>query len=232
MKFNGANPYRIFFTIAVIAALKIETYYSSILSYFHCNPILFVCFVGREDSKIDEFIFSDDSEHTHRQLSSKYSLMKNAFATALGNCSFLVLRFNKYVANVRQKMRQTTNIGWKILQSHVCFISACFLSEIQHSGSLFLSKGNNTHRDPPSLPSFIFSIFLYWLIVYRNRFNRSSFGTGGIVIVLPIQPRGRCEPPLCILSLLRGNDMPTLQSQKASICWEDVHRIPPPLSAS
>ncbi|KRZ73521.1 hypothetical protein T10_1057 [Trichinella papuae] len=40
--------------------------------------------------------------------------MKNAFATALGNCSVLVLRFNKCVANGRQKMRQTTSIGWKI----------------------------------------------------------------------------------------------------------------------
>ncbi|KRY87119.1 hypothetical protein T4D_13067 [Trichinella pseudospiralis] len=40
--------------------------------------------------------------------------MKNAFATALGNCSFLVLCFNRYVANGRQKMRQTTSVGWKI----------------------------------------------------------------------------------------------------------------------
>ncbi|KRX45218.1 hypothetical protein T05_2986 [Trichinella murrelli] len=73
-------------------------------------------------------VFSNSIQIRNSQLSSKYSLMKNAFATALGNCSFLVLRFNKYVANVRQKMRQTTNIGWKILQSHICFISACFLS--------------------------------------------------------------------------------------------------------
>ncbi|KRY20210.1 hypothetical protein T12_5756 [Trichinella patagoniensis] len=50
------HPYRIFFTIAVIAALKIETYYSSILSYFHCKPILFVYFVGRDDSEHTQYL--------------------------------------------------------------------------------------------------------------------------------------------------------------------------------
>ncbi|KRY43516.1 hypothetical protein T01_16254 [Trichinella spiralis] len=165
-------------------------------------------------------------------------LMKNAFATALGNCSFLVLRFNKYVANVRRKMRQTTNIGWKILQSHVCFISACFLSgcqtrlclpdrdrsaftnnrvlaKLSRIIALFTQCNTQKCKRLSSSPKETTRIvilcrysprsFQYWPIVNRNRFNSSSFGTGGI-----------------------GNDEPALHSLKkhslAGRMFKEYHR--------